>query len=69
MLIMDYIAEHIHDFDKCDFAVYGSEKVGALVGEHLFHAVHQIFTTGDLSAFGTGPSPGEVMELARTLRQ
>ena len=69
VLIMSYVSEHIGDFDQSDFAVYGSEKVGALVSDHLLRAVHQIYTTRDLSAMGRGPDPAEVMALARQLEE
>src|SRR5262245_28781459 len=31
MLALNFISTHMADFDREDFAVYGSEKVGALV--------------------------------------
>jgi hypothetical protein len=64
VLILQYIAEHIQEFDKGDYAVNGSSAVGALVGQHLFRAVHEIFTTNDLDSLGHGPSPECVLELA-----
>jgi len=68
-LIMHYLAEHFSDFDQGDFAVYGSPKVGGLVGKHLFKALHHFFTTQDLSMMGHGPSPQEVLELAARFRE
>lgn len=64
MLIMQYIAENITEFDKGDFAVNGSPQVGALVGQHLLQAVHEVFTTHGLADMGHGPSPASVLELA-----
>jgi hypothetical protein len=68
VLIMQYISEHIEDFDKGDFAVNGSPKVGALVGQHLLRAVHEVFTISNLNALGHGPTPESVMELAAKYR-
>ena len=31
MLIMSYVAEHIHDFDEAEYAVVGSPESGTLV--------------------------------------
>ena len=49
----------VHD-DQGDFAVYGSTKVGGLVGEHLLRAVHQLFAAEQLPE--KEPTPEEVME-------
>jgi hypothetical protein len=68
-LIMQYVSENIATFDTGDFAVYGSAMVGGLVGEHLFRAVHHLFTTRDLGEMGDGPSPQEVMELAARFKE
>jgi hypothetical protein len=68
VLIMEYVSEHVHDLDRSDYAVYGSEKAGALVGNHVLRAVHEIFTTRDLGELGHGPTPEEVMRLADKFR-
>jgi hypothetical protein len=68
MLIMEYVSEHVHDLDQSDYAVYGSDEVGALVGYHVLRAVHEIYTTKDLGEMERGPSPEEVMRLADKYR-
>ncbi|HLN33596.1 MAG TPA: hypothetical protein VK395_38070 [Gemmataceae bacterium] len=68
-LIMNYLSDHVNEFDQGDFAVYGSERVGGLVAEHLLRAVHEVFTTKDLGELGRGPSPRDVMQIAERLRE
>ena len=68
MLIVMYISEHIHDFDRADYAVYGSEEVGSLVSSPVFRAVHEIYTSADLSEL-KDPSPAQVMRLADKYKQ
>jgi hypothetical protein len=65
LFIVEYIADHIHEFDTADFAVYGSPKAGALLSEHLVRAVHHIFTTSSLNSLEVTPSPESVLELAK----
>jgi hypothetical protein len=67
ILIAMYLSERIHDFDRGDYAVYGSERVGALIGEPIIRAVHQIYTSADLSD-SKEPSPEQVMQLADTIK-
>jgi hypothetical protein len=62
-----YISANLAAFDRDHFAVFGSEKVGSLVGQHLLHAVHQIFV-GEPPGLGRDPAPNEVMKLARELK-
>ncbi len=69
MLISQYLAEHIDDFDVGDFAVVGSDEAGALVARHLLRAVHEIITTRSLAKLGHGPSPEEVLCLAASYRE
>jgi hypothetical protein len=69
MLIMGYIADHIRELDQSDYAVYGSENVGALVGQHVLRAVYEIFNTNDLGKLGHGPTVAEVMRLADQYRE
>lgn len=68
MLFMQYVSEHIQEFDTGDFGVIGSEKAGALVGRHVFRAVHQFFATRPLASFGNGPNVEDVKALATTFR-
>jgi hypothetical protein len=68
IFIMQYVTEHIHDLDQSDYAVYGSEKAGALVGNHVLRAVHEIFTTKELGELGHGPKLEDVMRLADKYR-
>lgn len=45
--ICRYLAIHFDKFDGGDYAVWGSEKVGGLIGNHVVHPVHQHYTTHD----------------------
>lgn len=55
-----------HDFDTGDYAVCGSKRAGALVGEHVLRAVHEVLATGDVR---TDPTPQEIMQLADKYRE
>ncbi len=66
MFVMEYLANHIHELDQSDYAVYGSETAGAIVNEHLLRAVHELFTARGLKR---EPTPAEVMELADKYRE
>lgn len=66
MLILMYVSEHIHDLDSGDFAVFGSEKTGALVSEHVLRAVHSLYTGPELP--NASPKPSEVLALASEFR-
>ena len=63
MLILLYLASHVDDFDEKDFAVVGSEEVGALVSQHLLWAIHNYYTSRPLQS-GHGPSPDLIRSLA-----
>ena len=65
-LILGYIAQHMEDFDVGDYAVQGSPAVGALVGEHVLRAVHQLLVSDHLPQ--RDPSPEEVLHLAREFK-
>jgi len=68
-LIMSYMSEHLQDFDRGDFAVYGSERVGSLVGEHLLRAVHHFYTSNELfDQDSKPPTPDVIMVLAEQFR-
>ena len=67
VMILQYVATHFSRFDRDDFAVYGSPRVGGLVGEHLMHAVHHVFTAQKLPE--QEPTPDEMMKLAETFRE
>lgn len=69
ILILQYVSDRIEMFDSGDFAVYGSPKVGALISEHLLKAVHEVFTTRELSELGYGPPVNEVLRLAEKYRR
>jgi len=69
MLMMRYLSKHVDDFDTGDYAVQGSDRVGALASEHLLKAVHHIFTTCAVGDLGAGPDPTEVMALADKYRE
>src|SRR2546427_13302283 len=60
LLIIQSLARHIRELEEADFAVFASEKAGALVADHLLRALHHIFTTRPLSMLDEGPSPQEV---------
>jgi hypothetical protein len=69
LLTNHYLATHIRRFDQSDYAVYGSEKVGALVSEHLLRAIHELMIRqrqqgGEMR----DPTPEEVLRLADTFR-
>src|SRR5947209_1825749 len=59
-LIMHFVSTHVAEFDREDFAVYGSTRVGGLIGEHLLRAAHELLTREPLA----DTTPVEVMELA-----
>lgn len=65
MTALNFIATHLAEFDREDFAVYGSEKVGALVGDHVFAAAHRLFDPALLADTRSGPTPKQLMALAR----
>jgi len=69
MVMANYISSNINEFDTADFAVHGSDVVGALIGEHLLHAVHELFTSPDGSRLGYNPDPMDVMSLAESYRE
>lgn len=64
MIIMNYLASHMGDFDRGDYAVYGSERVGALASMHLLRAVHHFYSDPDLLKRNVNPTPDEIMALA-----
>jgi hypothetical protein len=53
--------------DQEDLAVYGSQRVGALVAEPLLRAVHHAFVTTPISQFST-ITVDHVLTLARAFR-
>ena len=69
ILIMQYVSDHLADFDREDYAVFGSQHVGGLVSDHILRAVHEIFTEREMSDIGDGPGIFEVMQLADTYRK
>ena len=67
-LISMYLAEHMEDFKREDFAVVGSQVAGSLVGEHLLWAVHKVFATRTLAEIADGPMVAEILTLANERR-
>lgn len=65
VLINGYIAEHAEDFNVGTMAVLGSEETGGLISQPLLRAIHHKFTSQPLSKLGKGPSPQEVIALAK----
>src|SRR4051794_16776 len=65
VLVMMYLSDHVHDFDTGDYGVFGSERAGALVGEHVLRAAHEVFTKEQI---GPDPTPQEIMRLADKYR-
>ena len=68
VMILNFLSHHLNDFDRGDYAVYGSQKVGALTSEHLLKAVHHFYTSPTLIAENKEPTPGEVMTMADSFR-
>jgi hypothetical protein len=68
MMIFMFLAEHFDDFDKGDLAVYGSDRVGGLVSQHLLQAIHQLHAERVPPGRFTAISIAEVCELAESLR-
>ncbi|CAN5432771.1 hypothetical protein BH10PLA2_BH10PLA2_25010 [soil metagenome] len=66
-LMMHYLSTHISEFDTEDFAVFGSKRVGGLLGEHLLRAVFETFANGALP--DKEPTPEEMRELASKFRE
>lgn len=66
MGMMDYLTDHLAEFDEGDLAVRGGER--ALVGQHLMRALHQVFTTRS-PAVAMGTSPDEIRQLAAGIRK
>lgn len=62
MLIVQYLAEHLEEFDQGAYGVYGSPAVGGLVSRRVIRATHEVFTTRALGNLET--SPEEIMRLA-----
>lgn len=69
ILIMMYISHNLNALDKSDYAVFGSSRVGALVSEHVFRAVHEFYTSGDLTSLRSDPTPEEMMKRADKYRK
>ena len=69
MMISNYLAQNISNFDIGDFAVFGSDAVGALLSNHLVRAVHHLFVETEAGhELGYNPSPENVMQLADSFR-
>ena len=64
MAVMMYYADHVSDFDEGDLSVYGSDRVGALVSEHLLRALHTLIIADSTRLFTRPPQPAEVIALA-----
>jgi len=67
-LMMHYISHHLKDFDRGDYAVYGSEKVGSLVSYHLLRAIHHVYTSDDLLKRESEPTQEEIIAIAEPFR-
>jgi hypothetical protein len=65
--VFGYVSRHFSRFDTGDFAVYGSDKVGGLVGVHLLRAIHQAFSTNPPPE--KEPLPEEIMAVARSFKE
>lgn len=59
--IIHYLQMNVTEFDKADYGVYGSDKVGGLISSHIFKAVHEFFTE---SYEGINPSVRTIMIIA-----
>jgi len=68
MMAMHYLADHFDEFDTEDFAVYGSDRVGGLVGLHLLEAIHEAFMQPDAFARDAETDPARILARARELR-
>ena len=68
VLIMNYLSHHMNDFDRSDYAVFGSEKVGSLASDHLLKALHFFYTSPKLISENKDPTPEEVMAIADSFR-
>ena len=63
---LSYLAENADAFDQGDYAVFGSDEVGALVAEHVLRALHTTFMSDKLPE--SDPDPAAVMALADSLK-
>jgi len=68
VMMMSFLSHNLQEFDRGDYAVYGSERVGALTSEHLLKAVHYFYTSPTLFTENAEPSPNEVMAMANSYR-
>ena len=68
MMVLNFLAHHLHDFDTSDYAVYGSATAGALTSEHLLRAIHHFYTSPKLISDNKEPTPAEVMAMADSFR-
>ncbi len=68
VMILSFLSNHLSDFDRSDYAVYGSPKVGALTSAHLLKAVHYFCTSPEWIFENKKPTPEEVMTLADSFR-
>lgn len=66
---MDYLTEHLETFDIGDLSVFGSRSVGALVGEHLLEAIHQLIVAPPNRSVRNLPSTEDVIRLATEIRR
>lgn len=64
VIIMNYLSHNLPSFDQSDYAVIGSERVGALTSTHLLRALHTFYTDKDLLKRNADPTPDEVKALA-----
>jgi len=69
MMVMDYLASHMDDWDIGDYGVTGSDASGSLIGEHVLRAVHQVLVTDSGGRhLIEEPSPERILHLAREFR-
>ena len=67
MQALDYLGRNKDAFDRGDYAVFGSDEVGGLVGEHVMRALHSFYMMDKPAR--TDPDPETVMKLATALKE
>lgn len=63
----EYLRRNVDAFDRGNYAVFGSDELGGLVGEHVLRALHSFYMTDE--PVRTEPEPEAVIQLAASLKE
>ena len=63
----EYLRRTVDAFDRGNYAVFGSDELGGLVGEHVLRALHSFYMTDE--PVRTEPEPEAVIQLAASLKE